>query len=130
MVLVFSMDKPRTAGQKKLVIHGYHREPFFLLPENVCQRSIHSDSSVESYRGHRRQRRQLTDRHQPVFSDSGGLKTWRFHRISESHSICHSFGGLWKLFVTRVDTVAVWRRQGIRIALKMYGEKRKNSIFL
>ena len=61
------MDKTRTIGQKKLVI----RDPFFLVPENVCQSSIHSHSSVESYRSDRRRprRRQRQRQRQRQRSD-------------------------------------------------------------
>ena len=67
MVSVFSMDKSRTVGQKKA---GYQRDSFFLVPESVCQISIHSDSFAENYRGHRqRQRLHLT--HNQGVSKSG-----------------------------------------------------------
>ena len=68
----FLMDKTRKIGQKRLLNQLIL---FFLNLQKVCQISIQSDNSIDSYRVHRRR----TDRHRQfvktVFSDSGGLKT-------------------------------------------------------
>ena len=66
---------------------SFNTSPYFVGSDNVCQSSIQSDNSIESYATHDllQTDRQTDTFVKTLFSDSGGLKTLRFDENFESH---------------------------------------------